>query len=182
MPTGAPILPVKLTSLGCGRLHLFRQAPDEAVPQRAAPEEVEVRFAPAVGCSEATRGTDVSRCETSGLACPVRIRHLFRWFSRATLGAMPLWLLRYKFTCSQAECGYHNALDAVVQADTPRTTATQVGESQHLCGRCGQRLSDFSLLKMAAPVLMSAAEKKRPVSEPGQTAFTKFAAQVETDC
>src|SRR5690348_400272 len=28
-------------------------------------------------------------------------------------GAMPFWLLRYKFTCSQAECGYHNALDAV---------------------------------------------------------------------
>jgi len=77
----------------------------------------------------------------SGLACPVWIRHLFRRFSRATLGAMPLWLLRYKFTCSQAECGYHNALDAVVQADTPKTAASQVGKSQHLCGRCGRPLN-----------------------------------------
>ncbi len=102
---------------------------------------------------------------TSGLACPVRIRHLFRWFSRATLGAMPLWLLTYTFTCSQAECGYHNALDAVVQADTPKTAASQVGKSQHLCGRCGRPLTDYSSLKMAVPVLMSSVEKKRPVSE-----------------
>src|SRR5713101_3073749 len=104
----------------------------------------------------------------SGLACPVRIRHLFRWFSRATLGAMPLWLLTYKFTCSQAECGYHNALDAVAQADTPKTAASQVGKSQHLCGRCGRPLTDSSSLKMAVPVPISSVEKKRSVSESGK--------------
>jgi len=105
---------------------------------------------------------------TSDLACPVRIRHLFRWFSRATLGAMPLWLLTYTFTCSQPECGYHNALDAVVQADTPKTAASQVGKSQHLCGRCGRPLTDSSSLKMAVPVPISSVEKKRPVSESGK--------------
>jgi len=104
----------------------------------------------------------------SGLACPVRILHLFRWFSRATLGAMPLWLLTYKFTCSQAECGYHNALDAVAQADTPKTAASQVGKSQHLCGRCGRPLTDSSSLKMAVPVPISSVEKKRSVSESGK--------------
>jgi len=93
---------------------------------------------------------------------------LFRWFSRATLGAMPLWLLTYKFTCSQAECGYHNALDAVVQADTPKTAVSQVGKSQHLCGRCGRPLTDSSWLKMAVPVPISSVEKKRPVSESGK--------------
>jgi len=93
---------------------------------------------------------------------------LFRWFSRATLGAMPLWILRYKFTCSQAECGYRNDLDAVVQADTPRAAASQVGETQHLCGRCGRPLSDLSSLKMAAPVSISSGAKKPSVSEPGK--------------
>jgi hypothetical protein len=93
---------------------------------------------------------------------------LFQWFSRATLGAMPLWLLRYKFICSQEECGYHNALDAVAQADTPKTAASQVGKSQHLCGRCGRPLTDSSSLKMAVPVPISSVEKKRPVSESGK--------------
>jgi len=91
-----------------------------------------------------------------------------KWFSRATLSAMPLWLLTYKFTCSQAECGYHNALDAVAQADTPKTAASQVGKSQHLCGRCGRPLTDSSSLKMAVPVPISSEEKKRSVSESGK--------------
>ena len=176
-----------------------------------APEEVEVRFAPAIRCPDQARGiyapSAVPRCwayscsqrtrswqyqtssrvvcalrsccpvilvsfstgsSASGLACPVLIRHLFRWFSRATLGAMPFWLLRYKFTCSQAECGYHNALDAVAQADTPKTAASQVGKSQHLCGRCGRPLTDSSSLKMAVPVPISSVEKKRSVSESGK--------------
>ena len=103
-----------------------------------------------------------------GVACPVRIRHLFRWSSRATLRAMPFWLLRYKFTCSQAECGYHNALDAMARADTPKTAASQVGKSQHLCGRCGRPLTDSSSLKMAVPVPISSVEKKHSVAESGK--------------
>jgi hypothetical protein len=187
------------------------QGLDEAILRWAAPEEVEVRFAPAIRCPEASKGHRRVQCgpdvaghscsrgvrswqyqtssrfawtlrshrpvilvsfstgfSASGLACPVRIRHLFRWFSRATLGAMPLWLLTYKFTCSQAECGYHNALDAVAQADTPKTAASQVGKSQHLCGRCGRPLTDSSSLKMAVPVPISSGEKKRSVSESGK--------------
>ena len=81
---------------------------------------------------------------------------------------MPFWVLRYKFTCSQAECGYHNALDAVAQADTPKTAASQVGKSRHLCGRCGRPLTDSSSLKMAVPVPISSVEKKRSVSESGK--------------
>jgi hypothetical protein len=106
---------------------------------------------------------------TAKMAVPTAAqRDLFQRFSRATLGAMPLWLLTYKFTCSQAECVYHNALDAVVQADSPRTAASQVAKSQHHCGRCGRPLTNSSSLKIAAPVPMLSVEKMRPVSESGK--------------